>query len=173
MRMPVILTSLHKGKALELDSQREVITLLGLRGERLGSVSWQSVIDHILAANDAARNQDARNDPRVSLLVKVRYGIPGGKRIESRAVGIGLGGMFIESTTPLPIGSSVELEFTLPDRPADWLEVKGAVAWVCPKADQYTLSPGMGVRFGEVSTEVRSRLMEVVNSANSVKWAAR
>jgi type IV pilus assembly protein PilZ len=175
MRMPIILTAAHRGKALEVDSLREVITLVGPRGERLGSVTWQSIIEQILTATEVVRTaetrpQDTRSDPRVSMLVKVRYCIPGGKRIDSRAVGIGVGGMFIETASPLAVGTAIELQFALPDRPEEWLEVTGTVAWVCPKADQYTLSPGMGVRFGEVSTEVRVRLMEVVNS---VKWAAR
>jgi type IV pilus assembly protein PilZ len=175
MRIPIILTTAHRGKALEVDSLREVITLVGPRGERIGTVTWQSIIEQILSASEGirppeTRSQDTRSDPRVSMLVKVRYGIPGGKRLESRAVGIGLGGMFIESASPLAVGTAVELQFALPDRPEEWLEVTGTVAWVCPKADQYTLSPGMGVRFGEVPTEVRVRLMEVVNS---VKWAAR
>jgi uncharacterized protein (TIGR02266 family) len=171
MRLPILLTTKHKGKALELDSQREVITVLGVRGERIATVSWESVMDHILGGTEPApAAPEVRSQPRVSLLVKVRYGIPGGKQTESRAVGIGLGGMFIEGTNPHPIGTQLDIEFALPDQPSEWLEVKGTVAWVCPKADQYTLSPGMGIRFSEISGDVRSRLMEVVNSA---KWVGR
>lgn len=170
MRLPIIVTIPHKGKALEIDSQREVISLLGPRGERMGTVPWESVIDQILATNEATRTPESRTQPRVSLVAKVRYSIPGGKRLESNAVGIGLGGMFIESSTPQPVGTQLEVEFALPDRPGDWLEVKGTVAWVCPKADQYTLSPGMGIRFAETSANVRERLVELVNS---VKWVGR
>ena len=170
MRLPIIVSSPHKGKALEIDSQREIVSLIGPRGERIGTMTWGSIIEQILAANDAPRAPESRAQPRVSLVAKVRYGLPGGKRIESNAVGIGLGGMFIESNTPHPIGTQLEVDFALPDQPGDWLEVKGTVAWVCPKADQYTLSPGMGIRFGEIPSAVRDRLMELVNAG---KWVGR
>jgi type IV pilus assembly protein PilZ len=170
MRLPINVTIAHKGKALEIDSQREVISLLGPRGERIGTVPWGAVIDQILASREAAPPPESRTQPRVALVAKVRYCIPGGKRIDSNAVGIGLGGMFIETSIPHPVGTQLEVEFALPDRPTDWLEVKGTVAWVCPKADQYTLSPGMGIRFGDLSMTVRDRLTELVNSN---KWVGR
>ncbi len=87
---------------------------------------------------------------------------------ESRAGGIGGGGLFIESTAPLPVGTKLTVEFVLPDRPAEWLEAKGAVAWVCPKADQYTFSPGMGVRFTDISAEARGRVMDLVKSLKPI-----
>ena len=170
MRLPIVMTTGHKGKSLEIDSRHEVIWLVGARGERLGSLSWAALIDYILGPDAATRPAESRTEPRVALLVKVRYGLPGGKRTESHAVGIGLGGMFIETTTPLALGTDIEVAFALPDRPEDWLEVKGTVAWVCPKADQYTRSPGMGIRFNDVSADVRQRVMEVVSS---IKWAGR
>ncbi len=36
MRLPVIVTKAHKGKALELDCELETITLLGLPGGQAG-----------------------------------------------------------------------------------------------------------------------------------------
>jgi uncharacterized protein (TIGR02266 family) len=170
MRLPIVMTTTHKGKSLEIDSQHEVIWLVGVRGERLGSVSWASLIEHMLGPNETSRTTESRSQPRVSLLVKVRYGIPGGKRTESHAVGIGLGGMFIETNTPMAMGTELEAEFALPDRPSEWLEVKGTVAWVCPKADQYTLSPGMGIRFSDISSDARQRVMDLVST---LKWSGR
>jgi Tfp pilus assembly protein PilZ len=60
------------------------------------------------------------------------------------------------------------MEFSLPERSSDWLVAKGVVAWVCPKADQYTFSPGMGVRFTEVSNDTRARILELVRSLQAV-----
>lgn len=164
MKLPVIVTQGHKGKALELDCEQETITLLGLRGEQLGTLTWESVIDQIMASREPKDPKEARTDPRVSLSVKVKYSTPEGKLFESRAGGIGGGGLFIESTTPPPVGTKLEIEFALPDGPSEWLEAKGAVAWVCPKADQYTFSPGMGVRFTDISAEARGRVMNLVRS---------
>jgi len=154
MRLPVIATHGHKGKALDLDCEQETITLLGFRGEQLGTLTWESVIDQILASRE----------PKVSLSVKVKYSTPEGKLFESRAGGIGGGGLFIESTAPPPVGTKLTIEFVLPDCPSEWLEAKGAVAWVCPKADQYTFSPGMGVRFIDISADARRRVMDLVRS---------
>jgi type IV pilus assembly protein PilZ len=48
------------------------------------------------------------------------------------------------------------------------LPAKGLIAWVCPKADQYTFSPGMGVRFTEINPEIRNRVLELVKSVKTV-----
>ena len=164
MRLPVIATHGHKGKALDLDCEQETITLLGFRGEQLGTLTWESVIDQILASREPKDPKEARSDPRISLSVKVKYSTPEGKLFESRAGGIGGGGLFIESTAPPPVGTKLTIEFVLPDCPSEWLEAKGAVAWVCPKADQYTFSPGMGVRFIDISADARRRVMDLVRS---------
>lgn len=164
MRLPVIATQGHKGKALELDCEQETITLLGFGGEQLGTLTWESVIDQILASREPKDSKETRTDPRVSLSVKVKYSTPEGKLFEGRAGGIGGGGLFIESTAPPPVGTKLAIEFALPEGPSEWLEAKGAVAWVCPKADQYTFSPGMGVRFTDISAESRRRVMDMVRS---------
>ncbi|MBI4401986.1 MAG: PilZ domain-containing protein [Nitrospirae bacterium] len=164
MKLPVVATKAHQGKTLELDCERETITLLDRAGEQLGTITWESVIDHIRALSEKSRAGESRSQPRAPLVAKVKYDSTGGYQIESRASGIGGGGLFIESQTLLPIGTSISLEIALPDRPAEWLEAKGVVAWVCPKPDQYTSSPGMGVRFTTISAEVRERVLELVNS---------
>jgi len=64
------------------------------------------------------------------------------------------------------------MEFSLPEKPLEWLPVRGTVAWVCPKADQYTFSPGMGVRFTEIAADVRDQILEVVKSAQDTDKAA-
>jgi type IV pilus assembly protein PilZ len=94
----------------------------------------------------------------------VRYGTPGAQPLESRATGIGGGGLFIESASPLPVGTDLELEFTLPERSTQWLRARGTVVWVCPKADQYTFSPGMGIRFTKISDEARGLVLALVES---------
>ncbi len=170
MKLPVILTTAHKGKTLEIDPNREMVTVFGPAGDRLGTVSWDSVIEHILGSSQLTPPGDARVQSRLSFLLKVRYSAPTGQRFESRASGIGGGGLFIESAAPLPIGTELAVEFELPDQPSDWLQAKGTVAWACPKADQYTFFPGMGVRFTDIAPDVRQRVMDLVSS---VKKAGR
>ncbi len=164
MKLPVVVTKMHQGKSLELDAKRETITLLGPDGQPLGTVTWGAIIDYISFSQQHTRSDEARTQPRVSLTAKVRYMASDGSQVESRATGVGGGGLFIESTSPLTVGTELTVSFSLPDRPGEWMEGKGRVAWVCPKPDQYTFFPGMGMRFTAVAPETQARLREFVNS---------
>jgi type IV pilus assembly protein PilZ len=168
VKYPVSSSLRHKGKAFDLDAAREVITLLGINGEPIGSLSWDFIIDQILAYRKPQASRETRNEPRVTITFGVKYIAPEGQQFESRASGIGGGGLFIESLKPLPVGTKLALEFSLPEQPSEWLPAKGLVAWVCPKADQYTFSPGMGVRFTEINPDIRNRVLELVKSIQTV-----
>ncbi len=100
----------------------------------------------------------------MALLIRVRYQTPEGRLIEGRASGIGGGGIFVESDAPLPVKTGLALAFSLLDRPSEWLDAKGEVAWICPQRDQYTLFPGMGVRFTDIAPKARERVLELVSS---------
>ncbi|HEX9742059.1 MAG TPA: PilZ domain-containing protein [Nitrospiraceae bacterium] len=164
MKLPIVATKAHQGKSLELDMKRETITLLGSDGQVLGTASWGAIIDYISFSQRQDHPSEARLQPRVTLTAKVRYLAPDGSNVESRATGVGGGGLFIESTRPLAIGTELTVSFSLPDRPGEWMEGKGRIAWVCPRPDQYTFFPGMGVRFTAVASDTRARLLEFVSS---------
>jgi uncharacterized protein (TIGR02266 family) len=71
------------------------------------------------------------------------------------------GGMFIETDTPAPLDSEVQLQFRLPnlDRP---VKVAGRVAWV---SDGKGESPcGMGIEFQELAPEVRRTINDLVRN---------
>ncbi len=172
MKYPVSSSFRHKGKILELNPVREVIVLMGANGDVLGSLSWDFVIDQILAHHKVSVQREVRSEPRISLAFRVRYNTPEGVRCESRAGGIGGGGLFIESQAPLPVGTKLAMEFSLPEKSEEWLPAKGSVAWVCPKADQYTFSPGMGIRFTEIGDEIRDRIHDVVKITQNARLAA-
>ena len=172
MKYPVSLSLRHKGKVLELDAEREMVVLLGVNGDIIGNLSWDFVIDQILAYRKVSVQKEVRSEPRISLAFRVRYNSPEGPQFESRAGGIGGGGLFIESQTPLPVGTRLAMEFSLPEKSEEWMPAKGTVAWVCPKADQYTFSPGMGVRFTEIAEDVRDRIHEIVKSIQDMGQAA-
>lgn len=93
-------------------------------------------------------------------VVIVRYTTADGERVNGQAYRIGADGLFIESSNPLPIRTKIIVQFALPDSPLEWLEAKGVVAWICPKADQYEFSQGMGVKFLELSPTVRKRILQ-------------
>lgn len=164
MKFPVVSSTRHKGKTLEIDSSKEMITLVGINGEPMGSLAWDFLVDQILTYRKPQQSREARSEPRISLSIRVKYHTPEGTHSESRAGGIGGGGLFIESFTPLAVGTKLAMEFTLPEAPNEWLSAKGMIAWVCPKADQYTFSPGMGVRFTDITPETRNRVLALVHS---------
>lgn len=168
VKFPVVSSSRHKGKTLEIDSSKEIVTLMGINGEPMGSLAWDLLVDQILTYRKPQQSREARSEPRISLSIRVKYHTPEGTQFESRAGGIGGGGLFIESFTPLAVGTKLAMEFTLPENPSEWLSAKGVVAWVCPKADQYTFSPGMGVRFIDITTETRSRVLSLVHSVKGI-----
>ncbi|WP_455377372.1 PilZ domain-containing protein [Petrachloros mirabilis] len=172
MKYPVVSSLRHKGKTIELDSAREVVTLLGINGEQMGNLSWDFIIDQILAYRKPPAAREVRTEPRVTLAFRVRYKNPEGQHFESSAGGIGGGGLFIESQAPLPIGTKLTMEFALPEYPNEWLPAKGVVAWVCPRADQYTFSPGMGVRFTDIDQNIRNRVLEVIKTLQRIDQSA-
>ena len=67
-----------------------------------------------------------------------------GKKQTSHSLNISLGGIYLESASPLPIGVTVQLRFQLPTQPEP-VEVAGDVRWVVKKGagDQ----SGIGIRF--------------------------
>ena len=172
MKYPVSSSLRHKGKTIELDVTREMVVLLCVNGDVIGSLSWDFVIDQILAYRKVSVQKEVRLEPRISLAFRVRYNSPEGLRFESRAGGIGGGGLFIESHSPLPVGTRLAMEFSFPEKSEEWMPAKGTVAWICPKADQYTFSPGMGVRFTEIAEDVRDRIHELVKTIQNMSQAA-
>lgn len=172
MKYPVSFSLRHKGKVLELDVEREMVTLIGITGEPIGSLPWDFVIDQILAYRKPPALKETRTEPRVSLSFRVKYKTPEGDHFDSRAGGIGGGGLFIESMTPPPVGTKIAMEFSLSEEPLEWIQAQGIVAWVCPKADQYTFSPGMGIRFTDMAPAVRDRIIAVLASLESNGQAA-
>jgi hypothetical protein len=54
MKLSVTTTEGHKGKVLEMNAEQEVVTLHSATGELLGILSWEAVIEQILASDDDA-----------------------------------------------------------------------------------------------------------------------
>src|SRR5215472_13891727 len=128
MKFSLTVTPGYEGHALEMDVNQEAILLRGAKGQLLGTMSWSGVIDRILSIEDDARFSHSRAHPRAPLAVKVRYTTPDGKQFDSLTGGIGGGGLFIESSTPLAPGTELSVEFALPDRPWERLTAKARLA---------------------------------------------
>jgi uncharacterized protein (TIGR02266 family) len=70
----------------------------------------------------------SRVEPRIPARLEVTYGA-GQQALSDFSVNISTGGLFLETATPLPIATDLQLVFTLPVR-AQPIRCKGRVAWV-------------------------------------------
>ncbi len=104
---------------------------------------------------------ERRASPRAEFVVRVNY-----QTVDSLfsefARNINDGGIFVETDTPQPIGTSVELEFKLPgaDRP---IEVIGNVV---RSIDTNQAAPngiaGMGIEFENLDSDVREQINKII-----------
>ena len=170
MKLPIKISSRHRGKVLGLDSETESMTLLGLTGEPLGTVSWEAVIDFVQnSVKEARSHQAVRDYPRSRLAAKVRYVTPDRKLFDSVTCEIGGGGIFIETHLPPQLGTALTLELILPDDPTAPINAQGKVAWIRPGEEHYVFFPGVGVQFTEISESGRERLLTMVKTLDHAR----
>jgi type IV pilus assembly protein PilZ len=172
MRFPITATPQHQGKIIGIDCDQETLSLFDEKGRRLGILSWGSIIEHILSIDEESRFAHSRLHPRAPLAIKVHCVTPEGKHFDSLTGGIGGGGLFIESSTPLPPGTELRVEFALPDRPGEKFETRAKVAWIRSKPERYLLFPGMGIQFTDIDHNAQQRLIDLVESLNRTRGTA-
>ena len=87
--------------------------------------------------------------------------------VNSYLSSIGKGGVYIKTDRPLPRGTQFHLKIHLPDEEKE-LEVFCEVAWASTPevaAAEGNISPGMGVRFLNLSPEGKTRIQKILRSA--------
>jgi len=166
MKLTVQSTAGHKGKSLSFDAQWETVLVHAPSGDLLGILPWSAIIDRAIQNFDDSPYAHSRNYPRTPLALKILYSTPDGKQIDSLTGGVGGGGLFIESSEPLPPGTMLTVEFTLPHRPAHKLQATGKVAWTRKKPEGHLLFPGMGIQFIEIEEQARKDIIELVEALN-------
>ena len=114
-----------------------------------------------MAQKKANATKDNRQTVRVPIQLLVDYKADGHYLFDF-CRDLGTGGVFIETESPQPTGSPIELTFTIPDS-KETLKAKGTVIWVQGKVpSRPDLHPGMGVQFAEFNGEQRQILEEFV-----------
>ncbi len=112
--------------------------------------------------SESKKTADNRGGRRVPINLLVDYQADGHYLFDF-CRDLGSGGVFIETKTPLPQGSEVNLTFTLPDS-KETLDAKGKVIWVqSPITGRADLTPGMGVQFAGFTKEQRSTLENFIS----------
>lgn len=73
-------------------------------------------------------------------------------------------GIFVRTTTPLPIGSRLTLRFSPPGAPVSFV-LRGAVQWVNELQPlRETPNPGMGICFLELTLDDRERIVGAIRT---------
>jgi len=90
-----------------------------------------------------------RRQPRLPIKLEVEYRTAGAFLV-SYSVNLSKGGVFLETATPLPVGSQLQLAFEVPGAGA--LEVTGIVAWVRQNSFD-GLPDGMGISFENLDAQ--------------------
>ncbi len=82
-------------------------------------------------------------------------------------------GIFIRTTEPLAVGTPVDLSFAPPQERGSShapFRLSGVVAWVNRvRENGDNPNPGMGVRFMDLSSESRERLVDVIHAITYVR----
>jgi type IV pilus assembly protein PilZ len=70
-------------------------------------------------------------------------------------------GIFVRTTSPLPLGTAMRLRFAPSGQAA--FDLEGQVQWINP-ARPSCPNPGMGIRFSAITPDDRERLVEVIRT---------
>lgn len=102
---------------------------------------------------------EKRQSKRVPFKIKVDYHYEGNFLYEY-ATDISQHGVFIESREPLPIGTQVTLQFSVPETKKP-IEVAGTVMWI-NSTSAGSKNPGMGVQFTSISDIDKDTITSIV-----------
>ena len=108
---------------------------------------------------------ERRAHPRVELRIDVNYGNVGLFHTNS-ILNISQGGLFIQTDSPLDLGTEIEVTFTLPGSTRE-IRATGLVVWrhapTHSKISSHT--PGMGIKLKRIAAQDLALIREFVEKA--------
>ena len=109
-----------------------------------------------------ADGRERRREPRVLLNIEVDYSSED-TFLFAYITDMSNRGIFIHTNTPEPMGTLLNLEFTIPGE-SERLNVEGKVMWVNTyrPGDFENLNPGMGVLFTEIEDDQQRLITKLV-----------
>lgn len=79
-------------------------------------------------------------------------------------------GIFVATREPLPVGTALSLLFAPPGTCEPFV-LPGCVQWVnCVKPLADNLNPGMGVRFLDLTSDARERLVDAIHTIAYIRY---
>ena len=104
---------------------------------------------------------ERRKYPRIRLITKVAH-IHGDRFHYFCSRDLSIGGIFLDTEHPYPLGTKLELELSLPDI-ADKIKILGEVVRIePPEARQEGKSPGMGIQFYDMDNDTKAMLADFI-----------
>jgi len=108
-------------------------------------------------------------EPRNNVRIAIYYGTDQEKLMTNYSVNMSTGGVFIETEHIQPVDTTLEIKFKLPDNDII-ITCEARVAWInepgCLK--KYSLPPGIGIQFLNLSLENLHAIRDYLNKGNLV-----
>lgn len=115
----------------------------------------------------ASNHDDRRKEPRLDVNIQVDYKARD-MFISNYVTNISKGGVFIQTDSPLPIHSEIQVTFSIPET-GRTITAKGKVAWTYDiKKGSISITPGMGIRFTDLSMDNRKILEDYIRNLTSM-----
>jgi len=149
------------GYSIEVDATGQNFAIRNERQEILRIISVDELLATLIAP--PVRPDLRRSEPRVNAALRLTFTYGKGTTFEGLSNTIGGGGLFIESPSPYPVGSLLDLEIKLPYRPTEPVYASGKVVWKRTKLERTVFFPGMGIEFKRISPEDKKRIREFVH----------
>ena len=102
--------------------------------------------------------------PRFSVRLPIHYGLRDNRPVNNYTVNLSIGGVFLETTSILPVGTSINVAFTLPE--GTTIDCTAQVTWLNGPMlrSQPLLPPGMGLRFLDIENYEVTALRNFLSS---------
>jgi type IV pilus assembly protein PilZ len=111
---------------------------------------------------NATMTEERRSAHRARISgVRVTYESAAGDRVETEAVDLGRGGLFVRSEKPIAVGRRISLEIQLVGEPEPWMAL-GRVVWTREQGIGVQRPPGMGVKIIDVDDAAATTIDRLV-----------
>ncbi len=101
---------------------------------------------------------ERRGEKRIPVELEVKYSTHQGFAIDW-ITNISKGGMFIKTENPLPVGTQLEIKFSVPEQD-EIISAEGEVRWVAPPSHGEFVVPGMGIKITKIDEKSKKFLEE-------------
>lgn len=172
MKFPVTMTEGFQGAALRIDAAHEELSVLSADGILLGTLTWGEVIDTAIRKQRAPYDV-AQSGAMIPLALRVRYRAGGTLAGEGLTAEFGGGGFFLETSTPLPVGTELAVEFALPDQPQRRIASKGQVVRIRERPERQLLLPGMEIRFLDLAETDQQQVSALISALERTRTSRR